>query len=661
MLCLFLSAFDAYATSVEFQATGKVPPGIAIELAQLGKPSWHIVPGEDGASVRQVVAQACGEQPKVVSDFLIGETLRLNRVASPDDVLPGGAVALVPFCLNRDRTAAVQQGDTLSELLVMNYGKSDESTLRLTWDLNRRELYRDAPSYEYFVLHLQPERGVILPRTSVFTDREGQVVPRGVAEIVMLLEPGTAVPLYSSPPPRNEPEVRYVRFVAVTGESGDKSCTVAEGEDSAQFDTALLLQRLAVESESLPKYLRRLEPAVVGIIDTGIEGFREFFVEEYFEPNLYERFGTAGVDDDRPKGNDHDDDVYGINFNNMNGEFRSYPDDPDQLHGTKIASLVLGGKEFLEGLGSNNPPIRLKIVNFSSSTLLRPFDPEYLGTAIDYLESQGVDIVNLSLSTELRAAPHEGAMAAAKNVLFVVAAGNRVTGGQDLANVNVYPAAFGGRSRPQSPFVLTVGAHNLKGEWAAFSNYSKEKVDLLAPGCAVYTRAVESFVRESGTSVATAIVSFAAGLVRALGEEHPLNIKHRLLSSVDVDDRLEKRAWSSGRLNIVKAISLSSDVIETNDGDGYLFGRLVDVNELRRFCDNEETRKHLNRLVKVRPNIQDEDGTSIAYWKRHGGQLHKVRCKQRSHDQSLGMIVVNDVVQSGPPIKSVRDIVIRVR
>ena len=67
------------------------------------------------------------------------------------------------------------------------------------------------------------------------------------------------------------------------------------------------------------------------------------------------------------------------------------------------------------------------------------------------------------------------AIAAAADVLFVVAAGN---GGIDVAETGLYPASF------RLPNVLTVGAIDAVGDDACFTNFG-EAVVIYANGCGI--------------------------------------------------------------------------------------------------------------------------------------------------------------------------------
>lgn len=235
---------------------------------------------------------------------------------------------------------------------------------------------------------------------------------------------------------------------------------------------------------------------------------------------------------------------YGTNFYSKSGVIDPLPTDREKAHGTKMASLILGGTRLAREWTASFPTlmVRLKVVNFSSPLpSASTVDSTKLPDAITYLENQGVHIINLSLATPENLEPIKNTFRDKSNLLFVVAAGNASSGpGKNLGTFGLYPARYGGIRG--FDHVVTVGAHGLSGSRAGFSNYSWEFVDLLAPGCAVETRTDEGkIVLDNGTSPATAIVSFAASLIRTLGMRRPEQIKNRLLVGTDFDPNLRER------------------------------------------------------------------------------------------------------------------------
>ena len=124
----------------------------------------------------------------------------------------------------------------------------------------------------------------------------------------------------------------------------------------------------------------------------------------------------------------------------------------------------------------------------------------------------------MSFASAQNVAPATNGIQLNPNVLFVVAAGNAKSGGQNIDLRQVFPARYGGRNGAHRDHLITVGAADLSGKRADFSNYSRQYVDIVAPGCAVETRDdLGATVLDNGTSPATAVTSFGAALVSSLG------------------------------------------------------------------------------------------------------------------------------------------------
>lgn len=672
-LCLHLIAFwlllapppRASAQVFQIRSVPSLPSATRVELARLGEPSW-VTTGPTGETLRSILVERCGRQGPAVDPQLESQMRELNLSDDLDLYVEPGVAVAVPFCLSVD-SVEVRLGDTLEKLLRERYGTFGPLTVRQTYELNKAGT--DATSLEGFTRQLPIGERLYLPSLDhrLFDFRAGldhETIASASRELqqtfATALEPVEAN--FELPQP---PHVySYITFVTSSAASSLPNC----GIDSLprSFDVETLKERYRIESEAAAADNDpSVRPAVVGVIDSGITDFQEpYFSPRFFSANHGEQGRTPEKDDDY---NTYWDDIYGINFNGptQNGSIRFYEADPNGKHGTQIASLVLGGPTWITALDpSIAPPVRLKVVNFTHSTLLLPVSPEQIGAAIHYLTEQNADVINMSLSNEQPLIQARLAMERNQHSLFVVAAGNDPSSGLNLAAAGVFPAGDGGRVGRFADRIVTVGAHDNSGAWARFSNYSDEYVDLLAPGCAIETVDPKGHVvRESGTSVATAIVSFAAGLIRSLGAEQRQEVKNRLLIGTDIDAGLAQRSWTSGRLNMVKAISIRNDVIETISlGHQYLFGKLRDLSELRRFCGDPKKRPRLDSLRKVRPNIARPDGPYIEYWGlRNDRTLWRDECPQIESGRSIGVVQIDEIEFQGPPLHDVRDIVLATR
>ncbi|MAC85998.1 MAG: hypothetical protein CMC94_03525, partial [Flavobacteriales bacterium] len=134
------------------------------------------------------------------------------------------------------------------------------------------------------------------------------------------------------------------------------------------------------------------------------------------------------------------------------------------------------------------------------------------------------------------------------DVLVVASAGNTAS------ETPVYPAAL--------EDVIGVCAVNQSDEKTAISNYGLA-YQISAPGEAIYTTFVENdYIYTSGTSVAAALVSSAAILVRSyFPDESVFQIRNRLLSSADAiakENVMFENLLGSGRLNLSAAFDYAS-------------------------------------------------------------------------------------------------------
>ena len=432
----------------------------------------------------------------------------------------------------------------------------------------------------------------------------------------------------------------------------------------APFDVDLLRKRISDEIAYINSVGELPAAAVIGIIDNGLrDAENAFFLKKLFAINDAEdgKFSKKNQDDD---GNKYIDDIFGSNIEDYDGRIATYGGDNSE-HGTRIAALCLGGVNYIHALSQEEDPlVKIKIINFSSNLKSGLLSPHRFGEAVSYLASNSSPIshiINLSLSSSSNLLPIQNAITNHPNVLFIVAAGNNMTGGRNLSNENVYPACFSG-NQIQASNIVTVASHTAKGEHANHSNYGNN-VDLHAPGCAVNTIDIhEQVVSESGTSVATAIVSFTAGMMRALGGARmsPEVLKKRLLASSDIEPSLSDRNWSGARLNVVKAVSLTHDIIETNDSSLYLYTRFKNTDELRSLCADFQTRKNLNKILRVRPNLKsdEENKLEIEYWLDIESRISKVRCIQIDTERPIATLIGKEGEFKGPSLNSVKDIVI---
>lgn len=172
-------------------------------------------------------------------------------------------------------------------------------------------------------------------------------------------------------------------------------------------------------------------------------------------------------------------------------------------HGTHVAGIIAGEKN--NGIGGYGVAPNAEIVSIDVSN--RSFFITDYVVAEGILEAirQKVKVINMSLGFYYPSPILEDAVkkAVEAGIVVVAAAGN------DGASVLNYPASFDG--------VISVGATDSNNQLAYFSTFGPS-VDVVAPGHNVYAPVYDvdkgsSFVKMSGTSMASPVVAGAAALL----------------------------------------------------------------------------------------------------------------------------------------------------
>ncbi|KAL8271685.1 hypothetical protein Esti_004398 [Eimeria stiedai] len=288
---------------------------------------------------------------------------------------------------------------------------------------------------------------------------------------------------------------------------------------------------------------------VVGVIDSGIA-----YDHPALEPNMWtnpHEIPGNNIDDD---GNGYVDDFYGYNFIDENSD----PID-DLGHGTHVAGIIGAVPGNGKGRG---------FCNEVSLAALRFMDKEGTGTisvaieALNYAVLMGFPISCNSwggpnFSFLLRQAI---AQAAKSEHLFVTAAGNK---GLPTDILPEFPAAL------NLPNIITVAASDHDDKLARFSNFGTRTVHLTAPGvniCSTYPP--KTFVRLSGTSMATPIVAAVSAMLLSV-EKQPLEkVRNAIFTSVDKVPQLKNRVKTGGRVNALKALNVYLEREDPSEEEG---------------------------------------------------------------------------------------------
>lgn len=653
-----------------------------VEFANSGQPLWFKI--EDSpTSYEDILKDACGEQPDEFKSYLREKTLEINSATHITDWVSTGSAVAIPYCHKVDQRTIVKfpKGVDISSFLLTNVGTAGPKTQKKFVELNSETLTEiqkergfmgkgpmeaisnpaalvldaktpaDLPAERVELDSFSPYlegKSVVLPYSSPIRVYQALPGTRSPAEIISEnppinfdLEAALATIKETKRPTQDQYELSTVGFISQTSKAASNECPGSGSNPMfPPFNLSLFKERLAVEMEKLKSLGRFDFKARVGILDTGLRTIgSSFFEERLFSANQPEAESLAeeGRDDDE---NGHVDDIYGSNFHSFNGRVEAFSGD-NAKHGTRMAAIALGGPDYLSSLDDDDIPIvNLKIVDFTNPVTGRLLDPTYLPKAVDYLVNlvePKVDVINMSLSAETQMMPIRNTISQESRTLFVVAAANRDSGGEDLSIKAAYPARLSG-NHDFATNLITVASHDSKGIHAEHSNWG-QNVDIHAPGCVIPTVHTDGeIVTETGSSVAAAIVSFAAGVIRGLGGGgmSAQKIKARLLGSADVDPKLANRSWTGARLNIVKAISLTHDVIEQPDGS-LQFVHIDDRESLSKFCASGIRRKLLREIIKIRPNLPTSNANlkEVEYWIQTPHRIAKLRCEQHRSDESV--------------------------
>ncbi len=306
---------------------------------------------------------------------------------------------------------------------------------------------------------------------------------------------------------------------------------------------------------------------IVGVIDTGVD---------YKHPDLAANMWTNPGEDawtdpnSANTGNGIDDDNNGYVDDWRGWDFINNDNDPfdDNGHGTHVSGTI--GAVGNDGVGVAGVNWKVKIMPLKflsgsgSGSLAAAVD------AINYANHFGVNLTNNSWGGGGRSQALEDAITAANNAgsLFVAAAGNNGTDNDATAN---FPSNY------DVPNVLAVAAIDHKGDLANFgsgggggicgcagaalpspgSNFGATSVDLAAPGKDILsTTPNNGYSSFSGTSMATPHVAGVAALTLSkFGNLTNVQLKQRLMNSVDARPGLQSKTVTGGVINAFKAVS----------------------------------------------------------------------------------------------------------
>ena len=242
---------------------------------------------------------------------------------------------------------------------------------------------------------------------------------------------------------------------------------------------------------------------------------------------------------------------------------------PDALHGTHVAGIigaVRGNNEGIDGVADNVKLLTVRVVPDGDE---RDKD---VANAIRYAVDNGAKVINMSFGKQYvfnkQTVDDAVKYAMSKDVLLVHGAGNDAI---NIDKTTVYPndeMTDGTRITNW----LNVGATDIAGNTASFSNYGKRNVDVFAPGVSIYSTLTDyGYKYLDGTSMASPAAAGVAALIRAyypsLTAEQVKKImmksvykpKHKvnLPGSEGKKVKLKKISTGGGIVNAYKAVQMA--------------------------------------------------------------------------------------------------------
>ncbi|SHF12916.1 S8 family peptidase [Desulforamulus putei] len=209
----------------------------------------------------------------------------------------------------------------------------------------------------------------------------------------------------------------------------------------------------------------------------------------------------------------------------------------DNGHGTHVAGIIAAANigRGIVGVAPEAELYAVKVLDqWGEGTILNAIN------ALDWCLKNRIHVANMSFGTDKYSSALEEAVRAAhrRGLLIVAAAGN--DGGPNTVD---YPSVF--------DETISVAVVDSRGKLASFSSSGPE-VDLLAPGSdIVSTYLWGSYVRLSGSSMATAHITGAAALLKAKYPEEDANqLRRRLLSGAQKAKGIDKNLTGAGIVRV---------------------------------------------------------------------------------------------------------------
>jgi subtilisin family serine protease len=312
------------------------------------------------------------------------------------------------------------------------------------------------------------------------------------------------------------------------------------GSPSADPELSKMYGLAKVDAPAAWKISKGSKDILVANIDTGVD---------YNHPDLAnnvwrnsKEIDGDGIDNDR---NGYIDDVVGYDFRDKDG--RPFDDNSHGSHTFGTIAATGNNGVGVSGVSQVASVMSLRFLGGAqgSGTL------EGAIGAIGYATKMGARIMSNSWGGGGYSQALFDAVAGAKNILFVAAAGNS---GANNDTAETYPANF------KLPTVLSVSATDSSDRLAVFSNFGSKTVHVAAPGVSIFSTLPNGrYGALSGTSMACPHVSGAAALILSKNSKlSALELKKVIMESADPISGLDGSSITGGRLNVERALEIAS-------------------------------------------------------------------------------------------------------
>lgn len=207
--------------------------------------------------------------------------------------------------------------------------------------------------------------------------------------------------------------------------------------------------------------------------------------------------------------------IVGDNYDDVNDKYygNNEVEGPDAMHGTHVSGII--GALRNNNIGIDGVCANVKIMAIRAVPDGDERDKD-VANAIIYAVNNGAKVINMSFGKQYvynkKVVDDAIKYAMSKDVLLVHGAGN------DAINCDVtvvYPNDQLLDKTVVTNF-LNVGANDVSGNTASFSNYGKKNVDVFAPGVRIYSTMTDyTYKYLDGTSMASPAACGVAALIRS--------------------------------------------------------------------------------------------------------------------------------------------------